>query len=668
VFKIKSPQFHFRLTESVADALRNTVIVLLPVVLLYQHYRQVGIGIGVGALLISLTDLPGNRRNKAVTALLSFAIFFLVSMIFSASLSSPILTGLVLLILTFLLSMTAALGGRSAAAGTMGIVLMVFTLGLRPKDPLLFSAFIVAGGAWFHAVSLVQVLILPFRSLYQALREALSATADFLDAKAACYDPAVPLDEAYRKTIALHLRVSEKQELVRQLLLSDRPNARHLLNTAIRVISLYEQVTAMHYDYAIVRERLAQTGALPLTAELITLLSEETRQLSRIVPVRRSLNKAPNDARYSRLTGELSAMAGGLEKEDAAVINGILVNTAAIRNLLAEITTDEQAAIEDLPEPGAFLPNELGFPSKLRAHFSLRSPVLRFSLRLTLLFAVGYMATLFFAPNQYSYWLLLTIVIVARPKLALTWQRNLERLSGTAVGVLLASLLLFLVKAAVVLLVIAAVGLLCFFAWNRSAYARSVTGITVCVVICLSLYHGQPATIMSARLWYSLAGCVLAFAGIFIFPVWINTELDELAHAAIEGNLLFLEAVAAEATLQEVRLARKEAHLRLARLSEGLRHARVEPGKADLPRLEQVQVLNYRINAVIISLFLAGRRPEQQQLERTMGYMRNFIRGGKQVQDLPEALHEQHLLKGTALLEALSLELIKLPGVKLLKF
>jgi len=659
VFKIKAPLFHFRLNESVADALRNTVIVLLPVVLLYQHYRQAGIGIGVGALLISLTDLPGNRRNKVLTALQSFAIFFLVSMIFSASLSAPILAGLVLLILTFLLSMAAALGGRSATAGTMGIVLMVFTLGLRPKDPLLFSAFIVAGGAWFHAVSLVQVLIRPFRSLHQALREALLATADFLTAKAACYNPAVPLDEAYRKTIALHLRVSEKQELVRQLLLSDRTNARRLLNTTIRVINLYEQVTAMHYDYAIVRERLVQTGALPLTAELITLLSEETRQLSRIVPTPRSLNTLSNDARYNQLTGELSIVAGRMEKEDASVINGILINTAAIRNLLAEIAADEQLAIEDLPEPEAFLPAEVAFLSKLRAHFNLRSPVLRFSLRLTLLFAAGYLVTLFFASNQYSYWLLLTIVIVARPKLALTWQRNLERLSGTAAGVLLASLLLFLIKPAVVLLVIAAMGLLCFFVWNRSAYARSVTGITVCVVICLSLYHGQPATIISARLCYSLTGCVLAFAGIFIFPVWINKELDELAHAAVEGNLLFLEAVAGEAALQEIRLARKEAHLRLARLSEGLRHARVEPGKADLPGLEQIQVLNYRINAVIISLFLAGRRPEQHQLERTMAYMRGFIRGEKPVTNLPEILYGQQLLKGTALLEALSLELIK---------
>ena len=659
MFRIKALPFHFRLAENVADALRNTLIVLLPIVALYHSHRQMGIGMGVGALLISLTDLPGNRRGKALTALQSLMIFFLVSLAFSASLSSMLLTGLVLLTLTFLLSMTAALGGRPGVAGTMGIVLMVFTLGLRPQEPLWFSVFIVAGGAWFHLVSMIQVLIWPFRSLHQALREALSATADFLEAKAACYDPAVPLKEAYRQTIALHLRVSEKQELVRQLLLSDRAGAQQLLNTAIRVIGLYEQVTAMHYDYAVVRERLATSGALPLTAELISLLSEETRWLSRVVPISRPLNLELNNADYVELGDRLSLMTVGLQQENAAVIKGILVNIAAIRRLLAEIALDEGAVMENLAEPGAFLSEAGTYLSKVRVHLNLRSPVLRFSLRLTLLFAVGYLTTLFFAPDPYSYWLLLTVVIVARPRLALTWQRNLERLSGTFAGVLLAGFALLLIKPTTVLLIIAGLGLLSFFAWNRSAYARSVMGITLCVVICLSLYHGQLAAIATARLWYSLAGCVLAFAGIFVFPVWINAELEGLAHSAVEGNRFFLEAVAKGATRQEVWMARKEAHLRLARLSEGIRHARVEPGKVDLPKLEHIQVLNYRINAVIISLFLAGRKPEMKDLETAIRCLHDFSRGGNQQEHVPAPLMDDHLLKGSALLEALSLALMQ---------
>ena len=653
--KIKIPHFYFRLSESVVDALRNTLIVLLPIVVLFHSHRQAGIGMGVGALLISLTDMPGNRRGKAVTALQSLLIFFLVSLLFSACLQSAILTGLVILALTFVLSMLASLGGRSGVAGTMGIVLMVFTLGLQPQEPLWFSAFIVAGGAWFHLVSLAQVLIWPFRSLHQALREALSVTADFLKAKAACYDPDVPLEEAYRETIALHLRVSEKQELVRQLLLSDRANSRQLLNTAIRVIGLYEQVTAMHYDYAVVRERLASTGALLMAAELIDLLSEETRKLSRTVPVSRRLNPAPQGTRYQQLNNQLSAMAAKLHQEDAAVIKGILINTAAIHRLLAEVASDEQTVIEGLPEPDAFLPDEGAYHTKLKGHLHLRSPVLRFALRLTLLFGIGYLATILFSPNRYSYWLLLTIVIVARPQLALTWQRNLERLSGTFAGVLLASLTLFLIKPAVVLLIIAGLGLLCFFAWNRSAYARSVTGITVCVVICLSLYHGQADAIVSARLWYSLAGCVLAFAGIFVFPVWINAELEDLSRAAGEGNRLFLKAVLEQANQQEVWLARKEAHLRLARFSEGLRHARVEPGKVDLPRLEHIQVLHYRINAVVISLCLAPRLSGMKNAQRALSRLEHDHLPESPVPSAPQG---NSLLKGTDLLNALVDELL----------
>jgi uncharacterized membrane protein YccC len=656
VFQIKALPFHFRLAENVADALRNTLIVLLPIVVLYHSHRQAGIGMGVGALLISLTDLPGNRRGKVLTAFQSLLIFFLVSLIFSASLFSALLTVLVLLALTFLLSMTAALGGRTGMAGTMGIVLMVFTLGLRPQEPLWFSAFIVAGGAWFHLVSLVQVLIWPFRSLHQALRETLSATADFLKAKAACYDPVLPLEEAYRQMIALHLRVSEKQELVRQLLLSDHPGARQLLNTAIRVIGLYEQVTAMHYDYVVVRKRLETSGTLPLTAELIALLSEETRRLSRVVPVSRPLNPTLNDSAYSQLSYQLSLIAAELQQEDAAVIKGILINTAAIRRLLAEIVSDEGAVMEDLPQPGAFLPEEGTYASKFRAHLNFRSPVLRFSLRLTLLFAAGYLSTLFFAPDPYSYWLLLTVVIVARPRLALTWQRNLERLSGTLAGVLLAGLVLLLIKPVTALLAIAGLGLLCFFAWNRSAYARSVTGITICVVICLSLYHGQPTVIATARLWYSLAGCVLAFAGIFVFPVWINAELEDLAQAVTAGNRLFLKAVLQQATQQEVWLARKEAHLRLARFSEGLRHARVEPGKVDLPRLEHIQVLQYRINAVIISLFLAPRPSGLEKAERALARLEDY---GRPENPFLPAPQDNRLLKGADLLDALVCELLR---------
>ena len=608
----------------------------------------------VGALLISLTDLPGNRRNKTLTALQSISIFLLISLLFSTGLSNPVITGLKLVGFTFLLSMLASLGGRSTVVGTMGIILMVFILGLQPHDPLIFSCYLLAGCIWFYLVSLIHVFLWPFRSLHQGIREALSATADFLSAKAICYDSNVSLEESYRQIIALHLRVSEKQELVRQLLLSDRaairksrPRIKRLLNSSIKVIGLYEQITAMHYDYAVVRQRLASSGALVVVTELINLLAIEANQLNKRVP-------PGNLERYQELNIELNKIAAGLPAEDQAVVNSILTNVGVINRLLNDIYSD----LDDTPtnpDFNAFLPRRDNYWQKFKIHLHFQSPVLRFSLRLALLFGIGYLITLFFAKDHYSYWLLLTIVIVARPKLAVTWRRNLERLAGTFAGVVLASSFIFLIKPAVVLLVIASFALLGFFVWNRPKYGWSVCCITICVVICLSLYHGQPMIIVSARVWYSLAGCALAFAGIFIFPVWINIELEELGHSAMEGNRLFFEAVVNRLEQQEIWLARKEAHLRLARLSEGIRHARVEPGKVDLPRIEHIQVLNYRINAVIISLFLSGRQLNPQSAQAIIKYLNHDVLvGAIPIPEISKPINETHLLKGQELLEELA--------------
>lgn len=641
-----------KLNENVSDALRNTLTVIVPLLVLYQWLPQLAMGMSVGALLISLTDLPGNRRAKTRSAVQCIAIFFLVTLVFSVSLFDPWLTGLVLVGLTFILSMMAALGVRSAASGSMGVALMVFLLGLRPQEPWAFSAYVMLGGIWFYIVVLIQVYLWPFRSLRQALQEALYTTGQFLEAKAACYDVTIPLDEGYRKTIALHLRVSDKQELVRQLLISDKAamkkgDARilELSRQALLVIRLYEQITAMHYDYAVVRERLAGSAALPLSKKLISLLADGAK------------GQAINTKAFDDLLSQLQGCATDMPKAEAAVITGIATNVKAIKYALHQIKTKGVNEVLQVPtDAEAFLPDRGGYRQKLTAQLHFRSPVLRFALRLTILMGIGYTAAHLFADDNYSYWLLLTILIVARPRLAVTWQRNRERLVGTFAGVIMAALMIWLLKGAVPLLVIASLALFGFFAWNRVRYSWSVACVTICVLVSLSVYRGEPLLLLSARVWYSVLGCALAIAGIFLFPVWSRAELEELVQHAVAANRTFLDAIAQAKSLPEVWLARKEAHVRLARLSEGIGHARVEPGKGNLSQLEHIQVLNYRINAVIISLFLTGRPGKPESINRSLNSLDSFLQR-KKVGDEP--VNMAGLLKGTQLLESLTMDLAR---------
>lgn len=167
--------------EYFTDALRNTLTVIIPMLLLF-FFRdaQTAIGVGLGALLISLTDAPGNKADKFKSAVTSVIIFFLTALVVSFSLGNTLLTALSIFLTTFLLTMIAVFGQRAGLTGTMAIILGIFILGLQPREPIMFSLYILAGGIWYYLISLMQILIWPYRSLHQAIFECIRSTSAFL--------------------------------------------------------------------------------------------------------------------------------------------------------------------------------------------------------------------------------------------------------------------------------------------------------------------------------------------------------------------------------------------------------------------------------------------------------------------------------------------------------
>ena len=618
----------FFLGEYFTDALRNTLVIVLPGSFLFiKGYPNAAIGIGVGALLISLTDLPGNRSAKLRTAIHSNIIFFLTALVISSSTGKPWLTAAVFFLLTFLLSMLSIFGTRSALTGTMAIILSTFTLGLDPQDPVLFSGYILLGGLWYYMVSLIQISVWPYKYLHHAIFECLISTSDFLKAKAKCYDPGIALTECYQQSITLHARVSEKQDLVRNLLLSDKyamdpsnMNGQRLLRVAQGAIALYEQVTAIHYDYNTVRTVLQPCGGLPAISRLIALLAEELKILGGgfLRPLK-SESRFTSQLEFKALLINLSNISMVADKQVSEMISKLVLN---VKDIEAQITNINSARAVPQQNPGpearaehynAFLSAKSFGPAFFREQFSLKSMAFRFSLRLGLSFLVAYLVILLFPSERYSYWMLLTIVIVARPRFGLTWKRNKERLWGTLAGAMIGVFLLLTVKQASVLLIVAGFLLLLFFTFNRIRYALSVMCITPAVIICLSLYHGHADIILSERIYYTLGGCMIAFAGLYLFPVWEKNQLKPLTRDVIQTNINFMEEVikrgkgliAAGAPVSG--LARKNAHLALARFSEALQFMIMEPGSNNIgiDCLQAIQVLNYRINAVITSLYLS---------------------------------------------------------------
>ncbi|MEJ2880613.1 FUSC family protein [Pedobacter sp. GR22-6] len=627
--------------EYFSDALRNTLTIVLPVGLLFfLGQAQAALGLGVGALLISLTDGPGHKAHKWITAANSISIFFFAALLISYSLVNFWLGAASLFVITFLCTMLAIFGSRLALTGTMAIILAIFVIGLQPHEPLLFSWYILLGGSWYYLVSLIQTLLRPYRSLHQAIFECISATAVFLRAKASAYDPEVPLDDCYRETIAMHIRVSEKQELMRTLLLSDRSamkpenqKGRRLLHTALHLIDLYEQVTAIHYDYAFVRSSLDTQSSLNRIIRLIEILADELETIGGIFLLPPSQRKqSAGLTEFAVEIAQLKAVAAREGEGNAYILFKVIKNmediAVHIREIMSEGTltrSQEGQKAESLPYTD-FLSPKVFSPGSLKSHFSFRSAVFRFSLRLALLCLLAYLMTGFFHMGRYGYWLILTIVIVAKPRFGLTWKRNLERLSGTFAGVAIGLILVTLIAQQFLLLLLSSIFLLGFFTFNRIKYAISVMCITPMVIICLSIYNGGVNDIISERIYYTVLGCIMAFAAAYLFPVWEAAQLKSLIRSVLEANFSYLSKVQAEfwgakPGIAEIKLARKNSYLKLARLAEGLQYTLLEPHmkKADLSGVHAIQILSYRINAIISSLALSAKSTMVVERSSQMG-------------------------------------------------
>ncbi|RYF99865.1 MAG: hypothetical protein EOO07_36195, partial [Chitinophagaceae bacterium] len=201
----------------------------------------------------------------------------------------------------------------------------------------------------------------------------------------------------------------------------------------------------------------------------------------------------------------------------------------------------------------------------------------------------------------------ITIIVVSRPSYGMTMKRNIERLSGTVAGLILAWVLVEVGLATSLQLIIAVLCLFVFYAFLFVRYWISALGITIAVVLCLSVYQGNPAHILSERLLFTVIGCILGLGATFLFPVNHISSLKSILQRAIGANRAYLLAVLAGGDgefVEQIKLARKESYLSLAALNEAISVASKEPKwrRKELKALRQLELLCFQLNALTAAL------------------------------------------------------------------
>jgi uncharacterized membrane protein (TIGR01666 family) len=658
----------FLSSEFFTDALRSTISILLPVWVLFSLGKpDVAIAVGVGTLLTSLTDSSGTYSDKKLGSIISILLFFFVALTASFVWPYSWLMGAVLFVFCFSFSMLTAFGNRFSMIGTTATALCIFISGLKPVNGFEFSAYILAGGVCYYIISLLQAWLWPFRSLHQAVAESIKSTAMYMKARTAFYNPDITLEEGYRSTIPLHTLVNEKHENVRDLLLRDklamRPDHKKgqvLLRIATQVIDLYEHITTVHFDYQYFRQAFGMSGALEIVSRLIEIMAMDMEQAGEAFYLNQRTAPNQHSKEMAYLNGRLQYV---LEKEtphNQVLLQQLKHNiddiAGRINRLKAMLAGQEEihAADSEVITYQDFLTNRPQTFNQLQTHLSWRSPVFRFSLRLAVACTFGYVMGQLLPLGAYSYWIMLTVVVVMKPAYSITRQRNIQRLIGTLAGVAVGLLLIALIKNTALLLTLSMVFLVGFFTYSRTRYTLGVLFITPMVIICLHIYSEGRMAFIIERVYDTLIGCGIALAASYLFPVWEKYNLGRYTQNVLDANYAYLEALYQKLSGETVsfntyKLLRKNVYARLADFSAAFQRLLLEPHKSEVSveSLQRFQALNHQLYGTVASLSVKSVQTQASpqhlmMAAQALNYLRSCLNTVPVADDGQTAIPAQH--------------------------
>lgn len=538
------------------SGIRITAGVMVPLFVLVQKgWLSAGIPFLWGALFVSLTDTPGpihHRRNGMIAAIVLNAVVVLITAWtkeFHALLVIQIVVG------AFFLSMAGIYGGRAGAVGSLALVIMLLSLLSTGNDQgmLTNSLLVAAGGTWYMIFSLLLYRLMPYRIVEQALGENLIAIADYIRARAAFYKDGANLQSCFNQVMEAQHMVQKIQAQTQELLFKTRrfvadasPKSRSSMMIYLDSLDLFEETMYSYQDYELLHKTLGHTSLLNKFYGLILQLAAELEHVG--ISVQSGLVVKRNIDLTKRL-GALQDLVRAHHVDSAGIEGGLQTLEKTLQNiqyiinrinkvvLYTRLKTDAPTQPEVAQKINSLAVSQPITWKLLRENLTLKSNTFRHALRLTTAMIAAYGVALLFSLHH-AYWVLLTVVTIMKPVYSVTRKRNIARVTGTLVGVLLVSLILYFLSDANMLLAILVISMLIGYSLLQVNYFGFVVFLTVFVVI--SFYFLNPfefKSLIRERLIDTIIGSAIAFLGSrYVFPVWGHEEIRESMQKMLAAN------------------------------------------------------------------------------------------------------------------------------------
>ncbi|MGN6178740.1 MAG: FUSC family membrane protein, partial [Mucilaginibacter sp.] len=337
----------FFYSQYFSDGIRITLGVMLPSLILAELGKfGMGISVSLGALCVSVVDSPGPLVHKRNAMAICNLCVFVTAVITGFARLNVYTIGAEVVIFSFLFSMFTIYGNRAASVGTGALLVMILMMdeAVPPSEVVMQSAIILVGGIWYMLFSLVFFGIRPYRAAQQALGESIGEVAKFLRIKADVYKPGADIDDNYRKLVLQQVRVSQSQDLVRELLFKSRVLVREstsasriLVLTFVDLVDMYENIMATHYDYNYIHEKFNDTGILDDISRIIEHMADEVDNVAFIVLSNTKYKTPVNfQPELEELKTKIDKIAADDEETSNLVLKKILVN---LRDMNQKITS-----------------------------------------------------------------------------------------------------------------------------------------------------------------------------------------------------------------------------------------------------------------------------------------------------------------------------------------
>src|ERR1700761_3545207 len=618
----------FFYSQYFSDGLRISLGILLPALVLnYFNKFDLGLTLSLGALCVSVVDIPGPVLHKRNAMAVCNLCIFVVAVVTGFARLNVFTLGAEIAIFAFLFSMLTVYGARAAAVGTGSLLMMIFMIekGLAPEQILSYSVTVTLGGIWYMLFSVLFFTIRPYRAAQQALGESILDIVKFLRIKADFYLKDTDIDENYRKLVSHQIKVSQHQDAVRELLFKTRVMVRESTNASrvlvlifIDLVDLYEQILATHYDYKQVRERFGNTGILDEIARVLYQMAHELENIGYAVLSNRRYNHSHDfNAELEHLKRKIDEITTTESTTSNLVLKKILINlrdlNKNIHNIFSYYNSRSSKTLIENPldvEYSKFVTHQDYAPRIFFDNFSLSSGSFKHALRVSLVCVIGFTIARLFALGHHSYWVLLTIIVILKPGFSLSKQRNYQRLIGTIAGGMIGILVLTLIRNTDAQFAFFIVFMLGTYSFTRLNYVVSVIFMTPYVLILFKFLGVGHLNLAEERIIDTAIGSSIAFVATYlIFPTWEFEQVQENLRDVIHANVNYLVKIAETITgksvsTTEYKLARKDIYVKSANLSAAFERMTSEP-KSKQKKVKEVHkfvVLNHILSSYIATI------------------------------------------------------------------